>query len=461
MKQTRPDWTRLFPLRLTSMERFHLLDDNPGYYNGTFAKFEFEGELDPQLAQQALDLAIHRHPLVHARVESDGSRLNWVRVPDFQLPVDWQREATDYGPTRRIDIFREPGVHVYVGSDRDSKFMLFHGHHTTCDGIGGVQFTTDWLTIYDNLVHQREPFAGLPRLDPGMLPQRNKLRMFSRRYLKHLWKQPVGLFGAVKFIFRKIRPLYPVPESLPESLPDWQPDAQPAITGTWLDVATTANLRKHALDRQVAFNTLLMSEFFLCLQDWRVEELAQTGDDWIRLIVPMSIRDLSDRRQSAINRATIVQVDRQRKDFQDRDRFLARLDREIAIIRGWQLSKIFLLAIRAMAATPGMLARSSASRKCRGTAVYTNLSEPIGRLGLPRHGDSFAAGNLRIKSFDYAGPIRPGTPIYLAIQKHLERTRVSMHYDPRVIVASQAEKLLSSYIKRLKALATSGDGNLD
>ena len=28
MKPTRLDWTQLFPLRLTSMERFHLLDDD-------------------------------------------------------------------------------------------------------------------------------------------------------------------------------------------------------------------------------------------------------------------------------------------------------------------------------------------------------------------------------------------------------------------------------------------------
>ena len=456
MKSNRPDRNQLFPLRLNSMERFHLLDDNPGCYNGTFAKFEFEGELDPPLAQQALDLAMERHPLVSSRIEDRGSRSVWVRVPEFQLPVDWQRKGADHGPTRRIDICQEPGLHVYVGSDGGSTFLLFHGHHTTCDGMGGIQFTTDWLKIYDNLVHGRDSFSGLPRLDAQALTERNHLRMFSRRYLKHLWKQPVGMFGAVKFIFRKIRPLYPVPD-LPVAQSDWQPDCQPAIAGTWLDAATTATLRQYALDRQVAFNTLLMSQFFLCLQEWRVEELGQEGDDWIRLIVPMSIRDISDRRQSAINRATIVQVDRRRKDFEEPERLLKRLDGEIGIIRSWQPGKLFLLAIRAMALVPGMLVRSSTSRKCRGTAVYTNLSEPIGRLGLPRQGNSFLSGKLFIRSFDYVGPVRAGTPIYLAIQKHVDQTRVSMHYDPRVIVASQAEKLLARYVGRLIKLAGSSE----
>lgn len=451
MKQTRDEDAPLFPLPLTSMERFHLLDDNPNFSNSTFAKFEFEGQIDPRLGQQALDIAVDRHPIIKSKIQSDGPRPVWIQVPGFRLAVDWTRTGSSYGPSQLFDIHREPGVHMYVGSDTNSTFVLFHGHHSTCDGIGGVQFTTDWLRIYDNLVHQREPLKGLPRLDPLMLVERNHLRMFSRRYLVHLWKQPIGLFGATKFIFRKIRPLYPGCES---SNP-WDEDIQPAIIGQWLDPDSTRTLRQHALDQNVAFNSLLMSEFFLCLQQWRVEELGQSGDDWIRLIVPMSIRDISDRRQTATNRATIVQVDRRKRDFENPTGFLPRLDREIAIIRDWQLSKIFILAIRTMAMIPGMLTRSARSQKCRGSAVYTNLSEPIGRLGLAKKADSVEVGNMLMKSFDYVGPIRRGTPVYVTIQKHLDRTRVSMHYDPRVVISCQAEKLLTQYVDRLTKLANS------
>ncbi len=449
MKQTGGEDGRLFPLPLTSMERFHLLDDGPAFSNSTFAKFEFEGQIDPQLGQQALDMAIARHPLVQAKIDSSGRRPVWVSMPGFRLAVDWGRTGSSYGASRIFDIYREPGVHMYVGSNSDSTYILFHGHHATCDGIGGVQFTTDWLRIYDNLVHHREPLEGLPQLDPSMLVRRNHLGMLRKRYLVHLWKQPIGLFGAFKFIFRKIRPLYPGSE-----LSDaWDENTQPAIIGEWVDPEVTGALRQRAQEQGVAFNALMMSQFFLCLRDWSVDELGQSGEDWIRLIVPMSIRDIADRRQTAMNRATIVQIDRRKRDFENPAGWLSWLDREIYIIREWQLSKIFILAIGVMSKLPGMLARSADSRKCRGTAVYTNLSEPVGRLGFTQRDGSVEVGNMLMKSFDYVGPVRQGTPIYLAIQKHLDRIRVSLHYDPRVIVTSQAEKLLASYVQRLQQVA--------
>ena len=446
MKHSRNPWAGIFPLPLTSMEQFHLLDDHPEYSNSTFAKFELEGAIDPVLAQQALELAVERHPILNARIQSKGRKRWWVWVPDFRLTADWNRQAEDHGPSRAFDMDQEPGVHVYAGSSPTSTFVLFHGHHSTCDGLGGIQFTTDWLRIYDNLVRQREPLKGLPALDPKLLKNRNHLRLFSKRYLSHLWKQPIGLFGATKFIFRKIKPLYPSPQNGPV----WDGMTQPAIIGQWVDGAETGRLRQQALEQNVTFNSLVMKEFFLCLQQWRTGEMGQAGDDWIRLIVPMSIRDISDRRQTATNRATVVQVDRRGRDFEDPVRLLTGLDREVEIIRHWQLGKIFNLAIRAMAMVPGMLARSSKNQKCRGTAVYTNLSEPVGRLGLPKNGDSVEVGHMRLKSFDYVGPIRRGTPIYVAVQKHLERTRLSMHYDPRIIDAEQARTLLSRFRDRLK-----------
>ncbi|MCH2178205.1 MAG: hypothetical protein MK106_05305 [Mariniblastus sp.] len=451
MKHSRNPWEGIFPLPLTSMEQFHLLDEHPEYSNSTFAKFELEGMIDPIFAQKALDLAVQRHPILNARIQCKGRKRWWVWVPDSRLTTDWSRQGLDHGPSRTFDMAQEPGVHVYAGISPTSTLVLFHGHHSTCDGLGGIQFTTDWLRIYDNLVRHREPLEGLPVLAPKMLLRRNHLRLFSKRYLQHLWKQPIGLFGAAKFIFRKIRPLYPVPQERE----GWNGVTQPAIIGQWVESTVTARLRQQALEQNVTFNSLVMTEFFLCLQDWRKVEMGQDGRDWIRLIVPMSIRDISDRRQTAINRATVVQVDRCGRDFEEPVRLLARLDREMEIIRHWQLGKIFNLAIRAMAVIPGMLARSARNQKCRGTAVYTNLSEPVGRLGLTPNGDSVEVGHMRLKSFDYVGPIRRGTPIYVSIQKHLERIRISMHYDPRIIDAEQARELLSRFRNRLERLSES------
>jgi len=167
----------------------------------------------------------------------------------------------------------------------------------------------------------------------------------------------------------------------------------------------------------------------------------------------MSIRGFSDRRTPATNRAALVQVDRRERDLSDVLSLTRGLDREIGVIHNWHLHKMFLLAVRGISLIPGMLRRSAISRKCRGTAIFTNLSEPFGRLGLPRD-DSGAVtvGNLKLVDFDFVGPIRWQTPLNLTVQKHLDRFRLSLHFDPRSISVADAEEFLFGYVGQLAAV---------
>jgi hypothetical protein len=145
-----------------------------------------------------------------------------------------------------------------------------------------------------------------------------------------------------------------------------------------------------------------------------------------------------------------VQVDRCIRDFRNPEALIRGLDWEIGVIRNWQLNKLFLLAIRGMSVVPGMLQRSASSTKCRGTAIFTNLSEPFGRLGLPLENDCVRVGNLLLQEFDFVGPIRRSTPVNLSVQKHLGRIRLSLHADPRLLKLDESMRFLELFAHRLE-----------
>lgn len=441
-------------LPLSSIERFHLLDSTPSYPNNNFARFVLAGQLDPEIAQRAWHQVFQRHPLIAARVEQRGRRRVWVRDPAELAQVDWRAPLPPSQQMHRIDPGRERGVQVRAGTVRGRTEVMFHAHHVALDGVGGIQFTTDWLRIYDNLARGRAPGHGLPRLDSGRLRDRNDLRMGSRRYIGQLWKQPVGLYGAAKFVGRRIVPLV----DPPDSETDWDWHTQPLILGEWLSPGSTMVLRERAQQIGVSFNSLLLGKLFQFLADWRCRESSGRDRDWLRVILPINLRDISDRRLSACNRTTLVQIDRRPIDSRDEFRYLRSLDREVEVIRRWQLGKLFLLAIRGLSVSEGWLEAAARRRKCRGTAVFTGLGEPLGRCGFVRQDDRIQIGGLPLESFDFVGPVRWGTPLYVNWQKHLTQTRISFHVDPRAIHPERAGAMLRQYVDLLEETAAQGSG---
>ena len=310
---------------------------------------------------------------------------------------------------------------------------------------GGIQLVTDWLKIYENLTRGMPANKGLRSLEIGRLRHRNNLRLFEKRYLSQLWKQPIGLFGAVKFIFRPIEPVYPlVAEESGESPP--QP---PLILGEWLDETVSSQLKQRAVEQQVSLNAWVLAELYRYLERCRGEFHSSVGPTWLRILLPMNVRDISDRRMPAANRTAIVQIDRRSNQLGDLRALAVDLNREIEIIRSWHLYKLFLLAVRGMSCLPGWLARSARSDKCRGVAIFTNLSDPFRRPLFRVDREGVDLGNARLESFDFVGPVRRGAPMYVCLQKQAGRLRISIHVDRRIMTVSQARGWLEGWIRHL------------
>lgn len=442
----------LFPLPLTSIEQFHLLDHQPEFPNNLLVALRFEGHFEFELFNQSLKHAARMHPLLGCVVQDRSGRSFWVRGPDVDLLVDATDSENWFQP---IDLSIHPGIRCYLTSNETGKddvtrpIVWFQFHHAACDGAGVIQFLTKAFHAYDNLVAKRDIDAGFRVPNHQQLARRGILGLTKWRYLKHLWKLPVGLFGATKFIFRKHRGLVDKPDSTDISASCPNP---PTMIGHWISRDTLRQLRALASQGKVTLNTLMLTELFRATHDWNMKQSRGSQSEWIRMVVPMNIRSVSDRWLPATNRSTVVQIDRRPAQFENYQGLLAGIDTEINVIRNWHLDKIFLIAIRCMSIFPKWLRAAARNQKCRGAAVWTNMGEPSRRAKFLSKDGLTQTGNLRLVEMDVAGPVRQLTPVNICVMQYHNKMRLTMRIDTRQLSLGDAQQLMDCYVERLNSI---------
>ncbi len=448
------------------MEKFHLAADSAEYPNTIFCRMRFAGEIDESIARDATKRMLLRHLLIRKTIGRAGQ---WELSDDTSaeiLDADLQRMLTwtycdeetcviedSFAPplptdfadavVPQVDINAEHGLRawVYVGAGHTT--ILTGIHHAAGDGGGGIQLLSDFFQVYDNLCGGREWDYGLRKLDIGLLKTRGRIGVFGWNYLRHLWKQPIALFGMAKFMLQKFRPFEPSQKALMLTT------NFPGIVGLWLNEKDSANIQSFADHNNVRVNSVAMAAVFNACQKWLDQHGSSKSTDWIRMVLPISYRAKSDLRLPVTNKATIVQVDRRADQMRNRKSFLHFLNREIDIVVGWQFDKIFLMVIGLLAMLPGRLKRAAENPAARGTIVFTNLGEPFRLKKVAKRNWS---GQLKWIDFDFVGPIRPNMPVNFTLQRHQKRYRLSLHFDRRVLTEELAAEFLASIENEVRSM---------
>ena len=459
----------MFPLPLTSMEKFHLAADSEAFPNTIFCRMKFTGEIDDAIACDAIMRTLKRHLLIRKTVQGKGQNLSWHLSTDasdqtldqeLSKMLTWTRNVDSaihadesfspqlLAPNKntvvpQIDINIQHGLHIWVFVGEGRTTILAGIHHAAGDGGGGIHVLNDILQVYDNLCSNRVWDFGLRELEYALLKNRGKIGFFRWNYLKHLWKQPIAAFGFIKFMFNKFQTFEPHERS-------YSPVTNfPGIVGLWVNESDAEVLQGFAHSQQVRVNSVAMAAVFQACQKW----LQAANDDqdvgWIRMLLPISYRSKSDLRLPVTNKATIVQVDRRFQQMQNKKTFLHYLNREIDIVIGWQFDKIFLLVIGLMAKLPSRLKRAAQKPKAKGTIVFTNLGEPFRLKKVKKRN---WVGQLQWQDFDFVGPILPQLPVNFTLQRHQQRYRISLHFDRRVLNEETAKKFLTSIQQELTSI---------
>lgn len=424
----------MFPLRMTSIEKYHFFDDSTVFPNHFFARFEFVGPIAAGPLQEAFELAVARHVRGQAIVRKSWGRWEWSEreIPGTRLEFC----ETDDFRFRRLDLREEPGYRAkcHVGPERTAVMMQVH--HALTDGLGGLAFVRDWLVIYDNLIRGRDADAGLSQLQPNALLRRNRIGVASWRYLRHWWRQPIALFGAAKFIGRRFQTLDS--ETAVPPVDEWQPVG----CGFSIERESVQALKKTLVAHQVTLNDFLLATLYVALAKFFAAAESDKRSTCYRVIVPISIRERWESAMPTANRTTLVQLDRLARETGDIWGLARGIHFELGVIRHWMLDRIFLLAIRLMSLSNTWLAYNAASRRPRGTTLLTNLGKPFVRSGLNMADGKVLVGDAALTAVALLPPVRRALPISCAAMQFLGDLNVTAHVDTRVIELARAERLL-------------------
>ena len=377
---------------------------------------------------------------IHARVNASKP---WPSVPAHVIWLnagDGDFHGIEKTCAQGLQDNGDVRLRIWCVADHGSTAVLFGIHHVISDGLGGAQSINDLFAIYDNLRAGRDWDQDLRRLDVKRLKLRNHLGVWSWDYIKHLWKQPIALAGLLKFLFRDFTVLGPRTNEPAAALTD---KTALGLVGQWIDSDHAAAIDCFAKQKQVTGNSIFMAAVFYAVERWSSEHAPRGRERWCRIVLPVSLRSKDDLRMPVTNRATIVQVDRNKEQMRDRESFLHYLDREVKIIVGWQFHKLFLLIVRCMSVSEVWLRWSARKRKARGTIVFTNLGEPfraVEKRERLNQADDGAVTSL--SAFDFGGPIRNHMPLNFTLQKSKGRYRISVRFDSRVVTIDQAKEFL-------------------
>lgn len=433
-----------YPARMLPFERLMYFLDQPEHPNCLGIRLRFAGSIVREAALAAAESTFKRHPGFQVTVdphreefvdrEGDFRNFRWVDVPSLA-------QAPSLAPP---DIRRDGGgIFWFVAAENECEVTLI-GHHALTDGIGGLQVITEWVLEYDRIIGGKK--SRLPKLEPERLQRRGDLDLLRWKFLKKLPFQPVAFFGASKFLYRRFAPLVAQPLDAAQSAPL---EAYPTILTQKLSAAQTKRLGEYAIEQECTVNDVLVSALFRAIAQWRLDQAQGTPRDWIRLLIPMSIRTMADRRLTACNRVSMVQIDRQPQQMDDWHRLLSSVARELRVIRQWQLDRTMLLALRAVSIIPGQLRRMARRSPSRGTSLLTNLGDPFGRLDLARDASGISVGNLQCTGVEMIAPMLRGTPVTIAIAEFLGELTICMNYDPRIMSREKTQSLLDAYLRAI------------
>jgi hypothetical protein len=440
----------LFPLPLAPVEQHFLVDDSPSYPAQFFCRLRFNGCLRQDLLNEALPIALARHPLLTAVVQqTDKQGPHWVACAGSAPQVQWiEEEPTQvFPPASHLDIRARPGVQVIAISGSDKSDLVLQFHHAACDGVGALDFATDLLTAYANAVAGSERYHFKP-LDASRLNSRASLPLSGWSLLGWGMRRVPALPSIWRFYRRKPAPVLPHRPDLDAPSP---PPAFPEAVVHHFSRAESVTLAAMAQGSETSLTGLLVRDLFLSLDQWRRRNELQ-GDAWLRLMLPINMRAPADRRMPAANVVSTVFLDYCPSRERDSDALLLRINRLLEQIKNDSLGLAWPLALRLLQRLSRAWAKARRSRrKCLFSTLLTNIGPALAASPLTRSDRHLIVGDMILEEFEFLPVTRPLQCLGIAVSNYAGRMSLGMRFDSRVLPVERAQEVLDVYVRALRA----------
>jgi hypothetical protein len=418
-------------------------------------RLKFSGRLDRTAFEQALAVAVVRHPLLCARIEPRGRQFLWIESPDPIPKVDYAEAGVPlrFADGERIDLQRENGLRVWVRSGDDSVEMCLQIHHCCCDGAGTNQFVEDLFCAYDHYARNHPGDPPLRPLEPSRLKHRNRFGLGFWGHLCRIPRDVIGLaIGPALFFLVRATPLH----SPVEPRDDFDKTLVPRYAAHHFESGDLPKLLAAAREAKVTLNEWLLRDLLVAMQQWNVRHDPSLERKVLRVLVPFDLRRPGDQTVPAANIVGLLYVDRCLTSWLYRtpSRLLRTLKWElrfykwrrmaVTFIRMWQLIDLLPNGARWFSRTPRSFA----------TTVFSNVGRVFAATPLTRADGKLAAGDLVLESIEGAPPFRRRSGVSFCLFTYAGRLSLVMNYDRRRFDRQSAEDLLQSIVRQIEQSAS-------
>lgn len=384
--------------------------------------FEIVGEIDKSAVQESLDFLIERHPLAVARVCGD----HWVLPAEQKIPVHWGPS-----PPESIDLKTQGGIRLAI----DKTQIRFEFHHATTDAEGASLFVRDFVQAYG------ERTGG-------------EVRRWSRHDTKGLlqrhiipWPKasqdtaPLGLWKRLRFALEVVGRL---PEQLQGDILDKSARTRPICSHTFT-VDQTRRISEVAQETKVNLASVSFSLLFQTLARWQTRCGVSPGFRKLRILVPTSIRQLSDFRMGCCNRNSFAFLTRSReKALACQYDFIKEMNEEMKFIRTSRPDLTTLLGLE-WAHKFHLLSLVGRLPNFQSTAALTYLGDFSNSRQHEADQTGIRVGDLLVTRIAGSPPITSGTRLAFAVNKAGERMSVGLRSDAQTFSVEGEREIVRSY----------------
>ena len=440
------DRTQHSKLACTAFEELMLAQDNVAFPCVICLRMAFDGKLQQELFTQAIDWMVETNPLFRSRiVRGKLGRHFWEVQSKSDYPIHWEQteQEPDWPTTRTIDLKSTTGVVVEAMELADPvlksirTIIFVHVHHAVADGQGIMQAIHEMWLRYDALFHSRS-FPVWERV-PQWLSTRNRFGLNLSKILKLLPKQCVGLLGVRQYVMRNPKPIVDALEPIRFK----EVETRIHAISFRLSKQDSQRLRQSAQFREQTVNDIVAGIVFEACLKLRQSQPTFHDDDWLRMMVPISMRGSEEyRRQTACNIVSCVFLDRVPTQIRDREPLLQSVHDELELIKKNRLAFLFVFSIwlRKMFTLPWTNARGRLPNRCQTSVVFSNLGRVFseGRAATRR----LEAGDATLESVAILAPLNPWMMAAFIATQYAGELQLTLRYDSRWISELQARELV-------------------
>ena len=437
-------------LPLSLFEEYMLHADQPLCPAWMFMAGQFRGTFEHAALQEAARIMVNRHPMMRSIVRWQRGRWVWEQMLDWCPVIEWETgpRMRDWPQPYPLDLRREPALRIvaieHLGGDGkpEATSLFWQLHHALCDSVGMTMIFEDLLIAYAQIKGSAVIFT---KLDVGLLPQRNDFGLTWFEKVKLGPGQMLGLLACWKMHRQKAVPL--APGGIKADLPAL---GAPVMISRRFSAEERRHIGVAAKKQGVMANDFFIRDFHAALGLWRKERGLGRSADWVRLVVPVSLRRSADRFLPAVNVLSAISINRSPKTLEDRERLLRVTLADMSWVKKRNLGYTFLTLLWLCRLAPGGLRRYARRPQVHGTAILSNLGQLFAGNPLQNRARQQEVPGAVMEDFKAVTPFQKGACVALDAYVYAGRLMFDLNYDPRVLSEVKAERLMELFIGQLR-----------